>query len=116
MAKAFSNAGMKQAAALMQREGLPEPVIHNFERLFNDVLLGKTGVITEAEIEPVADIDCFMKVSTCSNTVGEGTKLLDKLVVIRLNGGLGTTMGLERAKSLLRVKNKLSFNDIIARL
>lgn len=115
MAKALSNAGMKQAAALMEREGLPEPVIHNFERLFNDVLLGKTGVITEAEIEPVADIDCFMKVSTCSNTVGEGTKLLDKLVVIRLNGGLGTTMGLERAKSLLRVKNKLSFNDIIAR-
>jgi UTP--glucose-1-phosphate uridylyltransferase len=113
--KGISSAGLQQAAALMRREGLPEPVIHNFERLFHDVLLGKTGIITEAEIEPVSNIDCFSSVSACSNTVGEGTKLLGKLVVIRLNGGLGTTMGLERAKSLLKVKAGLTFNDIIAR-
>lgn len=110
-----SRAGLERAAALMRRDGLPEPVIQNFKRLFHDVMLGKTGVITEAEIEPVAAIDCFSTVSVCNNALGKGMELLDNLVVIRLNGGLGTTMGLERAKSLLRVKEGLSFNDIIAK-
>ncbi len=107
--------GLEKAAALMRRDGLPEAVIKNFERLFHDVILGKTGIITEAEIEPLKEIDCFSQVSTCNNALGEGSKLLGKLAVIRLNGGLGTTMGLERAKSLLRVKEGLTFNDVIAK-
>lgn len=98
----------------MRQDNLPASVIKNFERLFNDVLHGKTGIITEDEIEPVAEIDCFSALTACADTVDEGKRLLGQLVVIRLNGGLGTTMGLERAKSLLSVKNGLSFNDIIA--
>jgi UTP--glucose-1-phosphate uridylyltransferase len=35
--------------------------------------------------------------------------------VIKLNGGLGTSMGMTRAKSLLEVKDGLSFLDLIAR-
>ena len=35
--------------------------------------------------------------------------------MIKLNGGLGTSMGLDRAKSLLEVRDGLSFLDIIAR-
>jgi UTP--glucose-1-phosphate uridylyltransferase len=35
--------------------------------------------------------------------------------VIKLNGGLGTSMGMSRAKSLLEVKDGLSFLDVIAR-
>jgi UTP--glucose-1-phosphate uridylyltransferase len=40
---------------------------------------------------------------------------LDKAVVIKLNGGLGTSMGMSRAKSLLEVKDGLTFLDVIAR-
>jgi UTP--glucose-1-phosphate uridylyltransferase len=36
-------------------------------------------------------------------------------VVIKLNGGLGTSMGLDRAKTLLRVRDDLTFLDVIAR-
>ena len=36
-------------------------------------------------------------------------------MVIKLNGGLGTTMGMEGPKSLIEVKDGLSFLDIIAR-
>ncbi len=107
--------GLQKAAQKMRRDNLPESVILNFERLFDDVIHGKTGVIAEDEIEPVREIACFSEITGCSDTVAEGSRLLDKLVVIRLNGGLGTTMGLERAKSLLKVKGDLSFNDIIAR-
>ena len=36
-------------------------------------------------------------------------------MLLKLNGGLGTSMGLEKAKSLLVVKDDLTFLDIIAR-
>ncbi len=107
--------GLQKAAEKMRRDNLPESVIRNFERLFDDVIHGKTGVIAEDEIEPVREIACFSEITECADTVSQGTRLLEKLVVIRLNGGLGTTMGLERAKSLLKVKGLLSFNDIIAK-
>ena len=40
--------------------------------------------------------------------------MLDRLVVIKLNGGLGTSMGLSGPKSLLEVKPGKSFLDVIA--
>ncbi|CAN6572672.1 unnamed protein product [Malus baccata var. baccata] len=40
-------------------------------------------------------------------------KLLDKLVVLKLNGGLGTTMGCSGPKSVIEVRNGLTFLDLI---
>jgi UDP-N-acetylglucosamine pyrophosphorylase len=40
--------------------------------------------------------------------------LLSRTAVLKLNGGLGTSMGLEKAKSLLPVKNGKTFLDLIA--
>ncbi|XP_051147326.1 UTP--glucose-1-phosphate uridylyltransferase-like isoform X2 [Andrographis paniculata] len=49
--------------------------------------------------------------------VPEGTaetrKLLDKLVVLKLNGGLGTTMGCTGPKSVIEVRDGLTFLDLI---
>ena len=106
--------GLQEAIELMQRDGLPEPVINNFERLFECVLRGETGIIQEEEIEPVLEVDSLESLHASGEAAREGRKLLNKLVVVRLNGGLCTTMGLEKAKSLLVVKNSYSFNDIIA--
>ena len=44
-----------------------------------------------------------------------GARRSASTVVIKLNGGLGTSMGMERPKSLLRVRHGLTFLDIIAR-
>jgi UTP--glucose-1-phosphate uridylyltransferase len=41
-------------------------------------------------------------------------EVLDRLVVVKLNGGLGTSMGLSGPKSLLAVKPGMSFLDVIA--
>ncbi|KAK6016191.1 UTP--glucose-1-phosphate uridylyltransferase, partial [Ostertagia ostertagi] len=38
--------------------------------------------------------------------------ILDRLVVVKLNGGLGTTMGCAGPKSFIKVKGQLSFLDI----
>lgn len=40
--------------------------------------------------------------------------LLSATAVLKLNGGLGTSMGLEKAKSLLEVKDGKTFLDLIA--
>jgi UTP--glucose-1-phosphate uridylyltransferase len=40
---------------------------------------------------------------------------MSKVVVVKLNGGLGTSMGLDHAKSLLPIRSGLSFLDLIVR-
>jgi UTP--glucose-1-phosphate uridylyltransferase len=37
---------------------------------------------------------------------------LDKLVVVKLNGGLGTSMGCKGPKSLISVRNENTFLDL----
>src|SRR5919205_1064548 len=41
--------------------------------------------------------------------------VIDRAVVIKLNGGLGTSMGMTGPKSLVEVKDGQSFLDIIVR-
>jgi UTP--glucose-1-phosphate uridylyltransferase len=45
---------------------------------------------------------------------GQARDVLDQLVVVKLNGGLGTSMGLSGPKSLLEVKPAASFLDVLA--
>jgi UTP--glucose-1-phosphate uridylyltransferase len=42
-------------------------------------------------------------------------ELLDKMVILKLNGGLGTTMGCTWPKSAIDVRNDLSFLDMTVR-
>jgi UTP--glucose-1-phosphate uridylyltransferase len=45
---------------------------------------------------------------------GQAREVLDRLVVVKLNGGLGTSMGLSGPKSLLEVKPGTSFLGVLA--
>lgn len=38
--------------------------------------------------------------------------MLNKLVVVKLNGGLGTSMGCKGPKSVIPVRNELTFLDL----
>ena len=38
--------------------------------------------------------------------------MLDKLVVVKLNGGLGTSMGCKGPKSVIALRNELTFLDL----
>ena len=93
----------------MQNAGLNETVIKSFSYYYKLVLKGETGRISEKMINPPSD-----------KNIGDYEKIPSKkikpndLVVIKLNGGLGTSMGLNKAKSLLPVKKGLTFLDIIA--
>jgi UTP--glucose-1-phosphate uridylyltransferase len=45
--------------------------------------------------------------------LAENKNLLEKLVVLKLNGGLGTTMGCTGPKSVIEVRDELTFLDLI---
>jgi UTP--glucose-1-phosphate uridylyltransferase len=103
----------KPFADKMTAEGLNELAIRTFETYYEQLVEGVTGLIPESEIEPV---DSLPDVKTFPDELSDvGKQALKKTVVIKLNGGLGTSMGLEKAKSLLAVKSGLSFLDIIAK-
>ena len=96
---------------IMENAGLNDLVIHSFSNYYYKVLEGATGKLSEKEIEPPDENNIIDY-----NKLQESTSPpLEKLVVIKLNGGLGTSMGLKKAKSLLRVKDNLNFLDIITR-
>ena len=100
-------------AERMQAENLPDVFIRTFQHYYEQLAAGRTGLIPEAEIEPIENLP---DAETFPDSLAEiGEAALGQTVVIKLNGGLGTSMGLTKAKSLLTVKDGLTFLDIIAR-
>ena len=93
--------------------GAPRVVRDNFAYYFGLLAAGHTGIITEEEIEPVPQLPDTEDFDEDLQRLGQD--LYARVVQIKLNGGLGTSMGLEQAKSLLLVKEGLSFLDILAR-
>lgn len=61
-------------------------------------------------IDPRLELDSNALASP--NGPGEIRKLLRRLVVIKLNGGLGTTMYCRKPKSLIVLRDGLTFLDI----
>jgi UDP-N-acetylglucosamine pyrophosphorylase len=97
----------------MRAESLPQIFIDTFAYYYEQLASGQTGLIAETDICPVTNLTDAESLPDESVAVGEG--VLGKTAVIKLNGGLGTGMGLEQAKSLLEIKNGLTFLDIIAK-
>lgn len=99
-------------ATRMRREGIPEMVIDNFHYYYTALVQGDTGLVPERRIQPVDGLPCLEELSTYAEA---GRAALARAAVLKLNGGLGTSMGLDRAKSVLIAHAGLSFLDIIAR-
>ena len=102
------------AAALrrLEHDHAPDALRVTFTDQVRRVMAGETGLIPEADIEPVADLPALEHLA---GYAAAGTQALAAVAVIKLNGGLGTGMGLDKAKSLLPVKPGMSFLDILAR-
>jgi UTP--glucose-1-phosphate uridylyltransferase len=103
--------GLKLASEKMVAAGVHPLAIDVFAHHYRQLELGETGMIPESSIEPL-DMHALADVEVDEDA---GVRALRETAVIKLNGGLGTSMGMERAKSLLCVRRGLSFLDIIAR-
>ncbi|GAA2146570.1 UTP--glucose-1-phosphate uridylyltransferase [Nocardioides koreensis] len=102
---------MHRARDKMADAGVDEIAIETFAHYYRLLEHGETGMIPESTIEPV-DMEKLADVEVSDEDASEAIR---KTVVIKLNGGLGTSMGMDRAKSLLCVRRGLSFLDIISR-
>lgn len=98
--------------ARMADDGAPALVVDAFlqnVRRWND---GDLGTIPGASLAPLGDL---ARMETLDDLDPAGEAAIARTVLIKLNGGLGTSMGLDRAKSLMVAKNGLSFLEIIVR-
>ncbi len=111
-ANAASLANFAPFAERMHREELPDIVIDNFHHYYDVLSSGSVGLIAESEIEPVASVP---DITDLAGYRAAGEAAMKQTAVLKLNGGLGTSMGLEKAKSLLVVRDGLTFLAIIAR-
>lgn len=108
----MSDAGLARAVAKMHAAEVSDDAIAVFEHYYREVERGASGLIPEGDIAPVEHLDALDDVHVSDEAARAAA---DQTVVLKLNGGLGTSMGLERAKSLLPVKGDLTFLDVIVR-
>jgi len=85
----------------MKERGLSSAAIAAFKRNYDQLMAGATGMVPESEIDPVTSLP---ELRSLAGTNGSVKDLLKETAVLKLNGGLGTSMGLEKAKSLLEVR------------
>ena len=95
----------------MLAAGVHPRAIDVFAAFYAQLDSGATGMIREADVDPLDGIDHASSVAVPDAVARDAAA---RTVVIKLNGGLGTSMGLDRAKSLLPVRAGLSFLDVIA--
>jgi UTP--glucose-1-phosphate uridylyltransferase len=100
------------ALGKMRADGVADVAMKTFAHYYDRLRAGEGGVLAESEIEPVAELPDADELPDDD----EGARAaLGQTVVIKLNGGLGTSMGMTGPKSLLEVKDGLTFLDITVR-
>jgi UTP--glucose-1-phosphate uridylyltransferase len=104
----MSEAGMRAAVDKMRAAGAHPEAIRAFERAYQRLESGETAMLPSAELEPAGDVPALADLPEA-----DPQEALAQVVVIKLNGGLATTMGLQQPKSLMEARDGKSFLDII---
>ena len=106
----ISEHGLSLATRKMAAAGVDPVAIDVFTHYYRLAESGSTGLIGEDTIEPLLEPARLEQVEVSE---ADAQAALAKTVIIKLNGGLGTSMGLDRAKSLLPVRDGRNFLDLI---
>lgn len=108
----MSDAGLLEAQEKMRRAHVSPEAIEVFSYYYHQLESGETGLILEETIDPYLNPPMLSDVEV---SPAEAQAAIQQTAIIKLNGGLGTSMGLDEAKTLLEVRDGLNFLDIIAR-
>ena len=108
----MSEEGLRRATDKMRDAGVADDAIAAFSNFYRQIEQGASGLIAEHDIAPLRELEALADITADHDAQRAAA---DTTAVIKLNGGLGTSMGMDRAKSLLEVKDGLSFLDIIIR-
>src|ERR1700761_5489400 len=104
----MSEAGMRAAVEKMEAAGAHPAAIRAFERAYASLDSAETAMLPSSELEPAGDVPALDDLPAT-----DPERALSGVVVIKLNGGLATTMGLQEPKSLMEARDGKSFLDII---
>jgi UTP--glucose-1-phosphate uridylyltransferase len=104
----MSREGLTAAEQKMREDGQPEEAIRSFRNAYERVAEDQSAVIRSADLEPAGDVPTLGHLEA-----REDDTALGAFAVIKLNGGLATSMGLQRPKSLVEAKDGHSFLRII---
>jgi UTP--glucose-1-phosphate uridylyltransferase len=102
--------GLRAATEKMRSDGQSEEAIRTFTCAYEALEAGASGTLPDRELEPVRDVP-----AAADLPARDPGAALDEVAVIKLNGGLGTSMGMTRAKSLVEAREGLTFLDVIVR-
>lgn len=102
--------GLLAAQEKMRAAGVSEAAIEVFSHYYHQLEQGVTGMIPEDTIEPYLDPPRLADLTVSEEAARAA---LAQTAIIKLNGGLGTSMGLDRAKTLLEVREGKNFLDLI---
>lgn len=92
----------------MRAAGQPEEAVRNLRSAYQRLVEGRPVMIATAELEPAGEVPKLEDLPDAGSAAA-----LAPVVVIKLNGGLATTMGLRSPKSLLEAREGQSFLDLI---
>jgi UTP--glucose-1-phosphate uridylyltransferase len=104
----MSESGLRAAEEKMRADGQHEEAIRSFRNSYLRLEKGEEALIPTAELEPAGDVPSLTDLAELDDPT-----VLDRFAVIKLNGGLATTMGLQAPKSLLEAREGRSFLEII---
>ena len=99
---------MRAAVEKMRAAGAHPEAIRAFELAYERLDTGETTMVPSAELEPAGDVPALQDLPEA-----DPRQALSQVVVIKLNGGLATTMGLQQPKSLMEARDGRSFLEII---
>src|SRR5690606_24670506 len=107
-------AGLEQARTKMTEAGVAPAAVETFARFYHLLQAGETGLIREDDVDPLVDIPRHADLDISDE---DAAAALGRTAMLKLNGGLGTSMGMDKAKSLLPVRETadgvLTFLDVI---
>ncbi|MGI9184097.1 MAG: UTP--glucose-1-phosphate uridylyltransferase [Solirubrobacteraceae bacterium] len=100
--------GRAAAAEKMCAAGAHEEAIRAFDNAYTRLVSGHEALLPTAQLEPAWDVPQLDALPDA-----DVARALEHVVVIKLNGGLATSMGLQEPKSLVQAREGRSFLDII---
>ncbi len=106
----MSSEALDAATRAMRAAGVSEVAIRVFSNFHEQLQADASGTIPESTIEPLRDVPRIDDEPPGEDAVREA---LATTVVLKLNGGLGTSMGVRGPKSALEVREGRSFLDVI---
>jgi UTP--glucose-1-phosphate uridylyltransferase len=104
----MSEQGLHAAEEMMRADGQSEEAVRSFRRSYERLEEGESALIRTDELEPAGEVPVLAELPEPDDPA-----VLDRFAVIKLNGGLATTMGLQQPKSLVEARDGRSFLEII---